>query len=127
MSYPEFHYPTRQSPTISWLPSLGHQPGAEPVTDYPNQIVQETAGNTLRIQEKGIKRQTYTLQFVGLSKADKDSLQIFFETIKKSLNSFEFIDRDGQSHTVHWMNAFEFPTIGMDGLHYSGEIVLRKV
>ncbi len=119
-----FYYPTKASPTLQWMPATQPEyPAVEPV-DFPEQINSETSGGTLYVQEKGVKREIFSLSFSRLSQTDRDAALAFFETIKKSFNSFEYEARTGALHTVRWMNLFDFQLVIFG--KYSGSIELRK-
>ena len=119
-----FYFPTQASPTAQWVPAtLPDHPAIEPV-DFPEQITSVTSGGTLYVQEKGVKRETFQLNFAHVSQSDRDSAQTFFETVKKSFNTFEFEDRNAVLHTVRWMNEFNFQLVNFG--KYSGSIDLRK-
>lgn len=119
-----FYFPAQASAVVEWLPStMPDHPAAEPV-DFPEQVTSVTSGGTLYVQEKGVKRETFSLSFSRVSQADRDAALAFFETVKKSFETFEYKDRSGILHTVRWMNAFDFPLVVFG--KYSGSIELRK-
>jgi len=119
-----FYFPTKAAPTSSWLPVSGPEFPLETPVDYPEQLIGETAGGTLYVQDKGPKRETFDLEFLLMSKADRDNALVFFNAVKKAFNAFEYEDGNGTLHSVRWVNLFTFrkdrPTL------YSGEILLRK-
>jgi len=119
-----FYFPSKSGATTSWV-SLKQPvfPAGEPV-DYPEQLTGETAGGTLYVQDKGVKRETFQLQFVRLTVTDRDNALNFFNKVKKSLNAFEYEDRNAVLHPVRWMNDFDFQFV-VEG-RYSGTIHLRK-
>ncbi len=119
-----FYYPTKAAPTVQWVPATLPEYPAGEVLDYPEQINATTAGGTLYVQEKGSLRQTFQFNFARVSKSDRDSAQIFFDTIKKSFSPFEFEDLNANLHTVRWMNVFNFQLVLFG--KYSGSIDLRK-
>jgi len=119
-----FYFPTQASPTTQWLPAtMPDHPAVEPV-DFPEQISSATSGGTLYVQEKGVKQEMFSLSFSHFSQADRDAALVFFETVKKSFETFEYEDRTGSLHTVRWMNAFDFQLVIFG--KYSGSIELRK-
>ena len=119
-----FYFPTKGTTTTSWVPSKQPVfPASEPV-DYPEQLTGETAGGTLYVQDKGAKRETFTLNFVRLAQTDRNNALAFFNAIKKSFNTFEYEDRNQVLHSVRWMNDFDFQFV-VEG-RYSGTINLRK-
>lgn len=119
-----FYFPTQASPIVQWVPeTMPDHPAVEPV-DFPEQVRSVTAGGTLYVQEKGVKRETFFLSFSRVSQADRDAALSFFETVKKSFEKFEYKDRAGVLHTVRWMNAFDFQLVVFG--KYSGIIELRK-
>jgi len=119
-----FYYPTKSAPTAQWVPVTQPEYPAGEVLDYPEQVNSTTAGGMLYVQEKGGKRETFQFNFARTSQSDRDSAQTFFDTVKKSFNTFEFEDRNAALHTVRWMNGFNFQLV----VHgkYSGSIELRK-
>ena len=119
-----FYYPAKSAPTVQWVPVTQPEYPAGEVLDYPEQIHSPSAGGTLYVQEKGAKRETFQLNFAHVSQSDRDSAQTFFETVKKSFNTFEFEDRNAVLHTVRWMNEFNFQLVNFG--KYSGSIDLRK-
>lgn len=123
MSY-GFYFPTQASPTAQWLPSkMPDHPAIEPV-DFSEQITAVTSGGTLYVQEKGVKQETFLLSFIQIDQADRDAALLFFETVKKSFEKFEYEDRAGVLHNVRWMNPFDFRLVIFG--KYSGTIELRK-
>jgi len=119
-----FYYPTKASPTTSWVPLKQPVfPAVEPV-DYPEQLVGQTSGGTIYVQDKGLKQETFGVQFDRLTEADRDNALTFFTAIKKSFNTFQYEDRNAVLHTVRWMSAFDFQFV-VQG-RYSGGIQLRK-
>lgn len=119
-----FYFPNKAGATTSWVPLKQPVfPASEPV-DYPEQLTGETAGGTLYVQDKGMKRETFALHFVRLAQTDKNNALLFFNTIKKSFNTFEYEDRNQVLHSVRWMNDFDFQFV-VEG-RYSGTINLRK-
>ncbi|MCH8313405.1 MAG: hypothetical protein IID17_10510 [Nitrospinae bacterium] len=118
------YFPTKSGATTSWVPLKQPVfPAVEPV-DYPEQLTGETAGGTLYVQDKGTKRETFQLQFVRLGTTDRNNALTFFNTVKKSFNTFEYEDRNAVLHTVRWINDFDFQFV-IEG-RYSGSIDLRK-
>ena len=119
-----FYFPNKSGATASWVPLKQPVfPAVEPV-DYPEQLTGETAGGTLYVQDKGTKRETFELQFVQLTATDRNNALTFFNSVKKSFNTFEYEDRNAVLHTVRWMNDFDFQFV-IEG-RYSGTINLRK-
>ncbi|MBC8284339.1 MAG: hypothetical protein H8E32_11045, partial [Nitrospinae bacterium] len=119
-----FYFPTQVSPTAQWVPAtMPDHPAVEPV-DFPEQVSSITSGGTLYVQEKGVKRETFSLSFRRISQGDRDAALVFFETVKKSFETFEYEDRTADLHTVRWMNAFDFQLIVFG--KYSGSIELHK-
>ena len=119
-----FYYPTKSIPTSQWVPATQPEYPAEESLDYPEQVISSTAGGTLYVQEKGVKRETFQFNFSRVSQVDRDSALTFFDTVKKSFNTFEFEDRNATLHTVRWMNGFNFQLVIFG--KYSGSIDLRK-
>ena len=118
------YFPTKSGATTSWVPLKQPVfPAVEPV-DYPEQLTGETAGGILYVQDKGTKRETFRLQFVRLGATDRDNALTFFNTVKKSFNTFEYEDRNAVLHIVRWINDFDFQFV-IEG-RYSGSIDLRK-
>lgn len=119
-----FYFPTKAGVTTSWVPSRQPIfPAVEPV-DHPEQLTGQTSGGTLYVQEKGPIRQNFELEFARIPSADRDGALTFFNTVKKSFNTFEYEDRNAVLHTVRWMNEFDFQFV-IEG-RYSGIINLRK-
>ena len=119
-----FYFPTQASPIAQWLPAtMPDHPAVEPV-DFPEQVRSVTSGGTLYVQEKGVKQETFSLSFSRISQVDRDAALVFFETVKKSFELFEFEDRGGTLHTVRWMNAFDFQLVIFG--KYLGTIELHK-
>lgn len=118
-----FHYPNAASPTSTWRPS---KPPRFPIgrrRDYPRQVTGETAGGTRLVQDLGgTVREFFELAFDFLPAADRAQARLFFDTVKKSANTFEFIDNEGATHTVRWSNAFDFRQAAHG--RYSGTIKL---
>lgn len=119
-----FYFPTKAAPTASWVPSTGPQYPLDTPVDYPEQLIGETAGGTIYVQDKGPKRETFDLGFKLMSQTDRDNALIFFNTVKKAFNSFEYEDGAGALHSVRWFNPFTFRKTRP--FLYSGEILLRK-
>jgi hypothetical protein len=119
-----FYYPTKSAPTAQWVPVTQPEYPAGESLDYPEQVNSTTAGGTLYVQEKGVKRETFQFNFSRVSQVDRDSALTFFDTVKKSFNTFEFEDRNATLHTVRWMNGFNFQLVIFG--KYSGSIDLRK-
>ena len=119
-----FYYPTKSAPTVLWVPVIQPDYPTGEDLDYPEQVKSVTGGGTLYVQEKGVKRQTFQFEFSRLSQLDRDNAEMFFDTVKKSFNTFEFEDRNGSLHVVRWMNRFNFQLIVFG--KYSGTIELRK-
>lgn len=119
-----FYYPIKSAPITQWVPSTQPEYPAGESLDYPEQVNSSTSGGTLYIQDKGLARKTFQFSFGRLNQADRDNAQTFFDTVKKSFNTFEFEDRNATLHTVRWMNSFNFQLF-VDG-KYSGSIDLRK-
>lgn len=119
-----FYYPTFAGATTSWVTTKQPAfPLSEPV-DYPEQLVGQTAGGTLYVQDKGVIREKFVLNFDRLPEADRDDAYTFFIAVKKAYYTFEYSDRDSALHTVRWMNNFDF-TYVVEG-RYSGIIQLRE-
>lgn len=119
-----FYYPTEAGATLSWIPP--RQPlysWAIPV-DYPSQITGETAGGAVYVQDKGSRREVFELSFDRLTQAERDAALNFFDTVKKSFNTFEYQDSSGANHTVRWVNDFDFKPV-VQG-RFSGTVKLRK-
>lgn len=119
-----FYFSNKAAPTASWVPASGPEFPLETPVDYPEQLTGETAGGTLYVQEKGVKRETFNLVFTLMTQVDRDSLLTFYNTVKKSFNAFEYEDGNAVLHSVRWMNQFNFQK-DRPGL-YSGSILLRK-
>ncbi len=119
-----FYFPNKAGATTSWVPLRQPVfPAVEPV-DYPEQLRGVTAGGTLYVQDKGVKRETFAVQFVRLSATDQSNALAFFNTVRKSFSVFEYEDRNAVLHTVRWMNDFDFQFV-IQG-RYSGTLNLRK-
>jgi len=119
-----FYFPTKAGATTSWVPLQQPVfPAVEPV-DYPEQLAGETAGGTLYVQDKGVKRETFELQFARLTATDRNNALTFFNAIKKSFSTFEYEDRNAALHSVRWINDFDFQFV-IEG-RYSGTINMRK-
>lgn len=119
-----FYFPTKTDASAQWVPSRQPVfPAGEPV-DYPEQLSGETAGGTLYVQDKGPKRETFELRFIRIPQTDRDAALNFFNTVKKTFNTFEYEDRNDTLHTVRWMNAFDFELV-IEG-RYTGVVALRK-
>jgi len=121
----EFRYPTAASPTTSWTPSSEPVFPLEERVEYPHQLSEETAGGTVYVQDKGVQREVFDLQFNRVSKTDRDNAKTFFTAVKGRFNTFEYIDPDGVNRgPVRWMNEFNFRHV-VQG-KWSGTITLRK-
>lgn len=119
-----FYYPTFAGVTTQWVTTKQPAfPLTEPV-DYPEQLSGETAGGTLFVQDKGVVRSTFELEFDRMPETDRDNAYTFFTTVKKAFYTFEYSDRDSVLHTVRWMNRFDF-VYAVEG-RYSGIIELRE-
>lgn len=119
-----FYFPTKAGVTTQWVPVKQPVfPEIEPV-DYPEQIAGETAGGSLYVQDKGVKRERFSLQFDRITQTDRDNALTFFNTVKKAFNTFEYEDPGAVLHTVRWMNEFDFQHV-IQG-RYSGSVELRK-
>ena len=119
-----FYFPTKAGVTTSWIPSIGPEFPLETPVDYTEQLVGETAGGTIFVQDKGPKREITPLQFKLMSVTDRDGLLTFYTTVKKAFNTFQYEDGNGALHTVRWMNEFNFKK-DLPG-YFSGSIQLRK-
>ena len=119
-----FYFPTKAGATAQWVPSRQPVFPAVESVDYTEQLTGETAGGTLYVQDKGPGREGFQLRFVRIPQTDRDLANTFFNTIKKSFNTFEYEDRDGALHSVRWMNEFDFELV-IEG-RYSGTLELRK-
>ena len=119
-----FYFPTQAAPTAQWLPAKPPNLPARNITDYPEQLTGETAGGTLVVQDKGLKRERFELKFERITASDRDAALSFFNAVRKSFSAFEYQDAEGTLHTVRWLNAFEFQET-VPG-RYSGSIALRK-
>ncbi len=119
-----FYHPNKGAPTTSWIPSTGPEFPLDTPVDYSEQLTGETAGGTLYVQDKGPKRERFNLQFTLMSQTDRDNLETFFNTVKKSFNVFEYEDGGAVLHSVRWMNEFNIKK-DRPGL-YSGSVLLRK-
>ncbi len=119
-----FHYPSAAAPAASWQPTKPPRFPLPRRLDYPQQVVGETAGGTVYVQDKGPRRETFELTFDHLPQDERDQAASFFDTVRKAASSFEFVDPEGQTHTVRWVNGFEFSQ--MVGGRWSGTIQLRK-
>lgn len=118
------YFPTQASATIQWIPAKAPTLPARSTTDYSEQLIGETAGGTLYVQDKGPRREQFELKFERLTQNDRDAALAFFIAVKKTFHPFEYQDAEGALHTVRWFNEFEFLETVPDG--YSGTIVLRK-
>jgi len=119
-----FYFPTRAAPAAQWLPAKPPLLPARQTIDYPEQLLGETAGGTLYVQDKGSARETFELAFERILETDRDAALLFFNTVKKAFNPFEYQDAAGNLHTVRWTNGFEFYET-VPG-RYSGTVQLRK-
>jgi len=120
-----FYYPTKSAPSVQWVPVIQPDYPTGESLDFPEQINSSTAGGTLYVQDKGVKRETFQFSFSHFNQVDRDNARTFFDTVKKSFYTFEFEDRDSTLHSVRWMNGFNFQLV----VHgkYSGSVELRKV
>ncbi|PIQ96546.1 MAG: hypothetical protein COV67_09040 [Nitrospinae bacterium CG11_big_fil_rev_8_21_14_0_20_56_8] len=119
-----FYYPAQAGATTQWVPAKQPAfPNATPV-DYPEQLVGESAGGTMYVQDKGVKRERFLLEWDRLTTADRDGALAFFNTVKKAFLTFEYEDPGGTLHTVRWMNGFNFSHVAQG--RWSGSIELRK-
>ena len=119
-----FYYPTQASPVVQWLPARPPFLPSQKTSDYPEQLVGETAGGTLYVQNKGSLRERFELTFERLSQTDRDAAWVFYVVVNKAFNPFEYQDSEGTVHTVRWLSRFEFQETVND--RYSGTIQLRK-
>ncbi len=119
-----FYFPTKSGPTAQWTPTRQPVFPALEAVDYPEQLIGETAGGTLYVQDKGARRENFQLEFDRLPASDRDQAVTFFDTVKKSLRVFEYEDWKGNVHSVRWINGFNFEHVA-EG-RYSGVIELRK-
>lgn len=119
-----FHFPTQSAPAAQWLPAKLPRLPVRNTTDYPEQLTGETAGGTLYVQDKGLARQRFELNFERIPTSDRDAALSFFNAVRKSFNTFEYQDAEGIMHTVRWLNGFEFQET-VPG-RFSGTITLRK-
>jgi hypothetical protein len=119
-----FYYPNQASPTAQWFPDRPPKLPMRRSSDYPEQLTGETAGGILYVQDKGPMRETFELAFERITASDRDAALLFFNAVRKSLNTFEYVDSEGTLHTLRWLNAFEFQET-VSG-RFSGTIVLRK-
>lgn len=104
----EFRYPTVSAPTTSWVPSKQSAPGAGEDLDYPDQQVIKVGNGDIFVQDQGVKEETFTLDFVGLTTVDRDNYVIFFKAVKKAFRTFEFVDRNAVTRTVRIMSPVNF-------------------
>ncbi|MBT5472444.1 MAG: hypothetical protein HOK41_17705 [Nitrospina sp.] len=119
-----FYFPTKASSIVQWVPeTVPDYPALEPV-DFPEQVTSITSGGTLYVQDKGQFQELFSLSFSRVSQVDRDAALVFFKTVKKSFESFEYEDLMGTLHTVRWMNSFNFQLVIFG--KYSGLIELRK-
>lgn len=119
-----FYYPTQGSPAAQWSPLPAPDfPHGQP-TDYPQQLTGETAAGTFYVQDKGAGRQTFDLNFSRLTESERDTALSFFHTVKKAFNTFEYVDPEGNPHTVRWTNAFDFREVASG--RYAGTVQLRQ-
>ncbi len=119
-----FYFPMKTSSVVQWIPeTFPDYPALEPV-DFPEQVTSITSGGTVYVQDKGPFLELFSLSFSRVSQVDRDGALVFFKTVKKSFESFEYEDRTGTLHTVRWMNSFNFQLVVFG--KYSGSIELRK-
>lgn len=119
-----FYYPTQAAPGAQWTPAKAPRFPLKTASDFPGQVVGETAGGTVHVQDSGTLAERWELVFERLTPDDHASLQAFFQTVRKSFHAFEYVDPAGAARTVRWMNDFEFEE-SVPG-RFSGTIVLRK-
>lgn len=119
-----FYFPTEAGATLTWVPPKQPLYALALPVDFPSQITGETAGGTVYVQDKGSRRETFELSFDRLTRAERDAVLNFFDTVKKSFNAFEYQDSGGVNHTVRWVNEFDFKPV-VQG-RFSGTVKLRK-
>ncbi len=120
----EFYFPTVAAPSVQWIPlKQPEYPAQEPV-DYPGQLIAETASGRIYVQDKGQRAERFILTFDRISQADRNNALTLFNTVKKAANTFEYLDRDQNLHTVRWLNGFDFQLVILD--RWSGSIELLK-
>ena len=119
-----FYFPAQASPTLSWVPPRQPLAAVSAPVDFPAQIAEETAGGVLYVQDKGSRRETFELRFDRLTQTERDAALNFFDTVKKSFSSFEYLDSAGVIHAVRWVSEFDFKPV-VQG-RFSGSVLLRK-
>ncbi|MGP0628939.1 hypothetical protein ACTRW9_04500 [Nitrospina sp. 32_T5] len=119
-----FYYPTQAAPTAQWIPGKAPRFPLKKTTAYPSQVTGETAGGVLHLQDTGSLREQWELVFDRIPPADHEALKTFFQAVRKSFHTFQYVDPQGVVHLVRWMNEFEFEETVPE--RFSGSIVLRK-
>jgi len=119
-----FYFPTVGAPSVQWVVSRQDGFPHVAVLNYPKQLVGETAGGTVHVQDKGSSLQTFELQFERLTREDHDTARNFFETVRQAFHVFEFVDRNGDVHTVRWVNEFDFREVAHH--RFSATLQLRQ-
>ncbi|MCA9482956.1 MAG: hypothetical protein KC553_04425 [Nitrospina sp.] len=120
-----FHYPDAASPTHTFRPSKPPRFPIGRTHDYPRQVTGQTAAGTRLVQDLGgTAQERFELAFDFLPLADRDQARAFFDVVKKSAQTFEFIDNEGTTHTVRWLNPFDFRQAAHG--RYSGTIELIR-
>ncbi len=119
-----FYFPTQAAPTAQWAPGKPPTLPVRHTADYPEQLIGETAGGTLYVQDKGPLRETFELKFERIPASDRDLALTFYNAVKKSFSAFEYQDAEGALHTVRWLDGFKFQET-VPG-RFSGTVVLRK-
>lgn len=120
----ELRYPSIASPTTSWVPVYQpHWPAVEPSQRL--QLSMETGGGTYYVQDLGIVRQTFELNFIMTTKSERDLYQALFDAVVGQKNQFEFKDRFEAEHTVRLMSGRDDLVEVAQG-RFSGTIILRK-
>lgn len=122
----KFFYPTQATATDEWIPSRAPRWPARRAIDYPHQAVMHTAAGSRVVQDLGNEESRWPLVFNGLNKEDYDEALAFFRAVRKTGNTFEFVDLDGVTHTVRWGNAFNLQKSPAGGGTWSGTIELLE-
>jgi len=119
-----FYFPTVAAPSVQWVFSRSVGFPQSTALDYPKQLIGETAGGTVHVQDKGFSLRTFELLLERLTQEDHDAARNFFETVRQAFHAFEFVDRKGAVHRVRWMNGFDFREVAHH--RYSTTLQLRQ-
>ena len=98
--------------------------------EKPQQVLQavdRTAGGSLQVENLGVTLNSRLLRLRGLSGTIFTNLRTWHSTVANgAVNTFTYVDEDGTSHTVRWLDD----TLNMPEYfngRYSVEIVLEVV